>query len=219
MMSTIERRQAQGDVELRAADDGAPVAFGYAAVFNRRSLDLGGFTEVIDRNAFAKTVTEADVVGLWNHDEGRLLGRVSSGTLRLSTDDRGLAYEIDLPDTADGRDVAVLLGRGDVRGSSFGFRVIRDEWHQDDQGAVTRTLLEVALIDVSPVARPAYPDTDAAVRSLAAAIHTDPADVRAAIEAGDLGHLIPSPEGTPPESQEGRRAEPTPTRQRFAHAY
>ena len=53
---------------------------------------------------------------LFNHERGALLGRTCSGTLRLSEDGTGLRYEIDLPDTTVGRDVAALLERGDLTG-------------------------------------------------------------------------------------------------------
>lgn len=208
----LERRHHTGTVEFRADDAGEggsdqPVAAGYAAVFGRRSVEMYGFTEVIDPACFNKTVQEADVVGLWNHDERALLGRVSSGTLRLSVDDRGLAYEIDLPDTVAGRDVATLLRRKDVRGSSFGFRTIRDTWFEDADGAVTRTLLEVELIDVSPVTRPAYLDTDVALRSLARATNHDLDEVRRAAEARDLRPLLAVPgDPAPPDGPGGRPA-------------
>jgi hypothetical protein len=42
----------------------------------------------------------------------------------VSADDHGLHYEIDLPDTTLGTDVAELLRRGDISGSSLGFRNI-----------------------------------------------------------------------------------------------
>jgi hypothetical protein len=85
LLHVLERRQAKGTVEFRAAegDDGTPVLEGYAAVFNRWSVDLGGFRERIAPGAFTKTVREADVVALWNHDDGHLLGRIASGTLTL----------------------------------------------------------------------------------------------------------------------------------------
>jgi len=211
----IEHRTASGDVALEPE---SRIASGYAAVFGRRSLDLGGFTEMIDPDAFTRTVQQADVVALWDHDERHLLGRVASGTLRLSIDARGLAYELDLPDTSTGRDLAELLRRGDVRGSSFGFRTVRDEWHQDDDGAVTRTLLEVALIDVSPVARPAYPDTDAALRDIAGALGHELAEVRGAIEARRLGDLI-SPQGGDVEGDSTERPAPPPFRPPLTHLY
>lgn len=210
-MRDQERRDSTGTVERRATGDGQPVAAGYAAVFGRRSVDLGGFTELIDRAAFTKTVSEADVLGLWDHDERSLLGRIASATLRLDIDDRGLAYEIDLPDTSTGRDVAELLRRGDIRGSSFGFRTIRDEWFQSDEGEVTRTLLEVALIDVSPVSRPAYADTTVALRSLAQATGRDLTEVRTAAERRSLGVLFG-------DTHEGRE-EPTVVRRHQSHLY
>ena len=113
-MST-ERRTANDAVELRSEGETA-VAIGYAAVFNSLSSNLGGFTERIDKGAFTKTLKEADTRAMWNHDPNHLLGRVSAGTLRLAEDDHGLRYEIDLPNTTLGRDVAELLRRGDVTG-------------------------------------------------------------------------------------------------------
>lgn len=192
-MSQEERRYAAGTVEHRRSDDGKHVAVGYAAVFGRRSHDLGGFTEMIDPAAFTKTVSEADVIAAWNHNEDRLLGRVTSGTLRLAVDERGLHYEIDMPDSEAG--IVELLSRGDIRGSSFGFRTIRDRWEQDDKGVVTRHLLEVALIDVSPVARPAYPDTTSALRSLAAQTRHELREVREAAEARNLATILTPDEG------------------------
>lgn len=206
MIITEERRFALGTVEHRATKDGRHIAAGYAAVFGRRSHELGGFTELVDPAAFTKTVTEADVIAAWNHNEDRLLGRLSSGTLRLTVDDRGLFYEIDMPDCEAG--ITELLQRGDIRGSSFGFRTIRDRWEQDDKGAVTRTLLEVALIDVSPVARPAYPDTTAALRSLAQATAHDLAEVRRASESRNLAPLLTPATGAEPSTDNGDNRSP-----------
>ncbi len=191
MTRTLERRMARGTVELRAADDSVTqVVAGYAAVFGRRSVDLGGFTELVDPRAFDKTITEADVVALWNHDMGALMGRMSSGTLRLAVDGHGLAYDFDAPDTSAARDLLSLLRRKDVTGSSFGFRTVSDEWLTDAEGRVTRTLLEVELVDVSPVAMPAYPDTDAALRSLASATGRTIEDARAACEQRAVAELL-----------------------------
>lgn len=219
MTHLLERRISKGDVEFRAAsDDSGPVAAGHAAVFGRSSVNLApswaDFTihEEIDRHAFDRTVREADVVGLWNHDDMALLGRIRSGTLRLEIDERGLAYEIDLPDTTTGRDVAELLRRGDVRGSSFGFRTIKDTWFEDEDGNITRTLLEVALIDVSPVTFPAYPDTDAALRSLAAAVGHELAEVREAVETRSLGRLVAPPTDQHTDPPEQRDEQPDETR-------
>ena len=154
-------------------EGGRLVAHGYAARFDKLSQNLGGFVERISPGAFKKTLKEADVRALFNHDPHLVLGRNISGTLRMSEDSDGLAYEIDLPDTSVGRDVAVLLERGDVSGSSFGFRVIDDVWDDAADGFPRRTLKEVALRDVGPVTFPAYVDASSAIRSLAEARSID----------------------------------------------
>jgi HK97 family phage prohead protease len=101
------------------------------------------------------------VLALYSHELERLLGRESAGTLRLKQDDKGLAVEIDLPDTSDGRDVGVLIQRGDLKGMSFGFSVTKQEWDE----TVTppkRTIMAVELYEVTITADPAYPDTRSA---------------------------------------------------------
>ena len=187
-MST-ERRTANDDVKLRSEGE-TVVATGYAAVFNSLSSNLGGFTERIDKGAFTKTLKEADTRAMWNHDPNHLLGRVSAGTLRLAEDDKGLRYEIDLPNTTIGRDVAELLRRGDVTGSSFGFRVIEDSWGESETGFPLRTLTQVSLRDVGPVSLPAYADTEAGLRSLAEARSIDLTDLTHAAQANRLGDLL-----------------------------
>ncbi len=121
--------------------------------------------------AFADVLAAgASVVGLRDHEMSRVLGRSSAGTLELEEDDVGLRYEISLPDTVDGRDVAVLVGRGDITGSSFSFRVDEGEenetWemseHEGEQ-IILRTVLRAShLGDVGPVTFPAYPSGEGA---------------------------------------------------------
>ena len=103
---------------------------------------------------------------LFNHDRDRLLGRTASGTLELKADATGLRYSVTLPDTQQARDLATLVGRGDVNQSSFAFRVGKDEWEYDEDGErTTRRILEVAdLLDVSPVTVPAYTSTSVGLR-------------------------------------------------------
>lgn len=161
---TLERRATTNPPEIRA-DDAGKVAKGYAALFNSRT-DIGGyFHETIAPGAFTETLKRSDVLALIAHDSGRVIGRSKAGTLRLKEDDKGLYVEIDLPDTSDGRDLAVQLERGDISGMSFGFRVTHDEW--DETGEIpSRTIHQVELYEVSAVANPAYPDTSLALRSL-----------------------------------------------------
>ena len=160
--------------ELRAVKtDGAPTKIsGHAAKFDSMSEDLGGFRERIAPGAFAKTIQSADIRALWNHDANIVLGRNKSGTLRLSEDSAGLAFEVDMPDTQLVRDMVMgPITRGDVNQCSFGFYTIADKWAMVD-GEWVRTLLECDLLDVSPVTYPAYNSTDVAARSMAEAIQS-----------------------------------------------
>lgn len=163
----IERRYHTARIELRASTNGIGVLFGYAAVFNRYSQNLGGFVEQVDPNAFNKSLADAaEVLGRFNHSDDGLLGTTSAETLRLGVDGTGLWYEIDLPDTTTGRDVKALAERGDLRFSSFAFRTMDDEWGYTNEDFPLRTLKAVQLVDVAPVVNPAYRDTTTGLRSL-----------------------------------------------------
>ncbi|MTI12046.1 HK97 family phage prohead protease [Sansalvadorimonas verongulae] len=169
-MSDIEKRTFA--CELRAAMDGdTPKIDGYGAVFNSRSENLGGFREIIMPGAF-DSVLDDDVRALFNHDPNFVLGRSSAGTLELSTDDKGLRYLIDAPNTQTIRDLVLEpMKRGDISQSSFAFRVARngEEWEEDEDGVIVRTIHKMQrLFDVSPVTYPAYTDAGAATRSLKA---------------------------------------------------
>lgn len=157
-----ETRSVSHPLETRA--EGKTIG-GYAAVF-RSPTNIGDyFVEVIAPGAFTKALQSTDVRALYDHKWGRVLGRTSTGTLRLKEDAKGLAAEIDLPDTTDGRDVQALMARGDLDGMSFMFRAVREEWDETTDPP-TRTVLEAELYEVSVVADPAYPDAQVALRSL-----------------------------------------------------
>lgn len=164
----IERRYTVGEVEVRQYNGDKYRIEGHAAVFGKRSADLGGFHETVAPGAFSKTIQEADVRGLWNHDPNYVLGRSAAQTLKLSVDSTGLLYQIDPPDTTWARDLLVSMERGDVSNSSFAFRTIKDDWGLDDEEYPHRSLLEVGLVDVSVVTYPAYPDADSGVGRSAA---------------------------------------------------
>lgn len=139
---------------------------GHAAVFNQLSEELFGFREEVAPGAFANSIATDDIRSLWNHDANFVLGRNTSGTLRLHEDDIGLAIENDLPDTQTARDLMTSIRRGDVSQMSFGFITLRDDWRLEAGGLVVRTLKEAQLFDVSPVTYPAYPQTDVSGRSV-----------------------------------------------------
>lgn len=151
-------------IETREAESKAIV--GHAAVFNKLSVDLWGFREKIAPGAFSDAVKEDDVRALFNHNPDYILGRNKAGTLRMAEDDKGLAIEIDPPDTQVARDLMVSIGRGDITQMSFAFSLVMDEWDYTDRERPVRTLKKVKLYDVSPVTYPAYEDTDVELNAL-----------------------------------------------------
>lgn len=191
-MPREERVFALSDLEVRAEGD-APLIRGHAAIFNVRSEDLGGFREQIMPGAFKRTIKNGDIRALYNHDPSFVLGRTKADTLRLAEDERGLAVEIAPPDTTWARDLLETMRRGDVDQMSFGFRVVKDKWEDEDDGTRLRTLLEVQAFDVSVVTFPAYPQTDAAVRALLAQHDLDWESIAAALAATRRGvPLVPA---------------------------
>lgn len=166
---------------------------GYAAIYNSDSEWMGGFYEQIEAGAF-DSVLENDVRAYFNHDENLLLGRVSSGTLRISTDKRGLFYEVDLPNTTYANDLVELMKRGDVNQSSFAFLIEKDRWEQ--RGGTTYRIIEKVsrLLDVSPVAQPAYPDATSELKTRD-------------LETKDEPVVDAAPEANTPESVEAKSDE------------
>ena len=162
--SKAEFRSFEG--EIRAEGDGNTFV-GYAAKFNVPSEPLP-FTERIAPGAFRKSLRQRskDVRLYINHNSDMVLASKRSGTLRLSEDETGLRVEADLPDTTAARDLRALMTSGVVSTMSFGFTVPRggDKWSGD---GMERTLTGINLHEVSVVTGfPAYPQTEAAVRSL-----------------------------------------------------
>jgi uncharacterized protein len=169
----LECRFLQGETTLT----GNKVA-GYAVVYNSPSEVLvengRRFIEIIKPGALTRALADAkDIRALVNHDRQKLLGRTSSGTLKLREDTRGLAFELELPDTTDARDLKAQMERGDITGASFRFAVPKggDSWSRDTTGTA-RELRHVNQIsrleEISIVDTPAYPEASAALRSLEA---------------------------------------------------
>lgn len=155
--------------ELRVAksEDGTRTLSGYAAVFNSLSADMGGWREQILPGAFSKCLaSNGDIVCLRDHNPSMILGRTTSGTLRVRQDEIGLHFECDLPDTTQANDLVTSLERGDINGCSFGFYCHDDNWHTTDDGIEVRDVIEADVFDCSVVTYPAYPATSVALRSL-----------------------------------------------------
>lgn len=187
--------------EVRTADGQPPHIVGYGAVFDRPSRNLGGFIEFVGTDAFNRAGLEGwpGAVCRYNHDMNLLLGTVGGNTLTLRTDNIGLFYDVLPPKSR--ADITELVERGDVRHSSFAFRVPPggDEWGVSDQSYPMRTLHELELVDVAPVVTPAYPDATAGLRSLAMRFDASEEEVRKLAETDELRRFfirtgdLPSP--------------------------
>ena len=161
---TLEKREAEGESRKIS---------GYAAVFEQKTKIGTWYEEQIARGAFDECDFSRCVLN-FNHDDNNLLGRVSSGTLKLEIDEKGLRFECELPDTTTANDILTLIRRGDIEGCSFAF-VVREsywEWLSDEDPAQLdqRTIMKISeVFDVSVVTHPAYEQTSVDARSAEAA--------------------------------------------------
>lgn len=157
--------------ELRAEPTESRTITGYAARFDSWSEPImGWFKERIDSRAFEECDTE-DVIMCFNHNADSILARTTSKTLKIATDERGLHFEFEAPNTSMGNDMLELVRRGDISKCSFKFSVEQDEWRYADKENKLkydeRTIYRISkLYDVSLVVYPAYTDTEASARKL-----------------------------------------------------
>ena len=171
------------NIELRDEPESRHIE-GYGSVFNERSLDLGGFVEMIAPGAFDGVIERSDVKCYLDHNpEKGILARSRNGkgSLSLVVDEKGLKYSFDAPKTNLGDEVVEGLKRGDYSQSSFAFTVDDEVWTKEADGSYLRTITKIGgLYDVSIVANPAYEGTSVALRSLDAfkAQEEIPAEVR-----------------------------------------
>lgn len=157
------------NIELRDEPESRHIE-GYGSVFNERSLDLGGFVEMIAPGAFDGVIERSDVKCYLDHNpEKGILARSRNGkgSLSLVVDEKGLKYSFDAPKTNLGDEVVEGLKRGDYSQSSFAFTVDDEIWTKEEDGSYLRTITKIGgLYDVSIVANPAYEGTSVALRSL-----------------------------------------------------
>ena len=121
---------------------------GYAAALNVLTVNQGGFQELIHANAF-DDVLKNDVRVLFNRYKNGILASTKSGTLNLSIDDKGLRYELEIPNTTAGRYLLFSLERGDDSQTSLSFKVAEDNWERNRKSRWVRTITKVKrLYDV-----------------------------------------------------------------------
>lgn len=178
----IEYRKFEG--EIRQANDGN--ILGMAVPFNEVA-DIGKFKEVIRPGAFQKTIQERDQRALFNHDKNFPLGRVSSNTLSLEERQDGLHYEINPPEWAENK-IMESIERGDVRESSIGMKVQRQNFTEIQGEGEVREVLEAEIRDVGPVTFPAYPTSTSEVRSTEKKIQQ--AEMKCGMDIMELADLI-----------------------------
>lgn len=138
---------------------------GYATTFDKPYLlyewDGNKYYERIDRNALAGA-DMSDVIMQYNH-EGKVLARLSNGTLGVEANDNGLFTFADLSKSRAAQDMFEEIKNGLVTKMSWAFRVSEDSYDRDTR---TRTILKIAKVyDVSAVSIPANADTDISARS------------------------------------------------------
>ena len=157
------------NIELRDEPESRHIE-GYGSVFNERSLDLGGFVEMIAPGAFDGVIERSDVKCYLDHNPGKGIlarSRNGKGSLSLVVDEKGLQYSFDAPKTSLGDEVVEGIKRGDYSQSSFAFTVDDEVWTKEADGTYLRTITKIGgLYDVSIVANPAYEGTSVALRSL-----------------------------------------------------
>jgi len=155
------------DIEIRLDDGKEPKLSGYAAKYNIFA-DVLWFREKIKPGAFDDALKKDDVRCLKNHDPNLILGRKSSGTLRLDTNTVGLRFDVDVPNTTTGNDTLEEVRRKDISGCSFSFIVAEEDIKTFDDGRpMERTIVKIGkLFDVGPVTWPAYKETTVVSRSL-----------------------------------------------------
>jgi len=149
-----------------AADGYSRTVSGTAIVFGVRSVNLGGFEERVDPASVTQTLSgKPDIRLLHNHDGSRILARTTSGTLKLSTDSKGVNFTAQI-DTRQSyaADLAISLSRGDTENCSFGFVCNKDEW-ANVNGVLVRTLQSIDVSELSIVGSPAYLQTTSSIRS------------------------------------------------------
>lgn len=167
------------DLHVREAKEGeAPsrTITGYAILFGVPSEPLYSYDdeearEVIAPGAVTKELLDgSDIKFTMFHDRQLILARSKNGvgTLKYEVDEKGVSFEFDAPNTADGDKALELVRRGDISGCSFMFST-----HYYDEAYVSRNVQRVegktvitytvnvitGIYDFTLAADPAYADT------------------------------------------------------------
>lgn len=99
------------------------------------------------------------------HERNRMLGRLKSRTLRLDNRKDGLYFELDVPDTTNGRDLVELVKRGDVQGMSFEYYSMAEDYSYDNDGIMQVVVNKMVMRSITAAIDPTWAETSIAERS------------------------------------------------------
>jgi HK97 family phage prohead protease len=225
----LVRAVVRGGYELRARDDGKPPTMvghftKWDSWYEVDSLWEGNFLERTAPGSARKTINEnmGDVRSLFNHGMDPSIGDKPMGPVEvLREDEIGGYYEVPLLDARYVREDILPGLEAGLYGSSFRFKVTREEWVDDPKASdynpdrkAERTIKEFRLYEFGPVTFPANPAATATVRSatddyLIDRLARDPERLRALVERHQ--GVAPSADAGPlPTSEERREAPVTP---------
>lgn len=190
-MKTINKREIFTASQLRLREiDGigeSRTITGYAILFDVPSAPLYEDEDEVIREVIApeavslELLDNSDIKMTMFHDRQLLLARSNkgSGTLSYGVDDKGVYFEFEAPDTADGDKAIELVKRGDIAGCSFAFstryydRAFVEESvvHGDKVEVTYRVKVITGIYDFTLAADPAYPDTSVEAREIVDALH------------------------------------------------
>ena len=115
-----------------------------------------GWHEMIAEDVQYEYVLD-DVRCDYAHDRGKLLGRLSSDTLRLRDEKDGLYFELDIPDTQHGRELLTLASRRrDIQGMSFIYVAMEEAAARHARSGLYITVQRMLLEAISPVCDPTW---------------------------------------------------------------
>lgn len=174
-----------GALQVQEREDGAKSRkiTGYAIMFGVPSVPLWSDSksearEIIDSGAITKELLDrCDIKFTMFHDRQQILARSvnGAGTLSYGVDEKGVYFEFEAPETAEGDKALELVRRGDLTGCSFAFftrynddaYVGREIVRVDKKNQITYHVKAVTdVVDFTIAADPAYPSTSVSAREL-----------------------------------------------------
>lgn len=140
------------DFEFRATDDGLGTISGVVIRYGDVATLPWG-TEEFRAGAFSDLDNDG-IIANRMHNRAQMLAR-NGGDLKIIDDEESMRAEVTLPDTSAGRDTAVEVAKGLLRGMSLEFRVTEDSINPKGH----RVIIKSNMFGFGVVDRPAYPQS------------------------------------------------------------